>query len=143
MPNDPKDYEVGFGKPPKHGQFQKGTSGNPAGRPKGSKGIQAILEETGREPVTISVNGKTRTVSKFHAASMQMHNKAASGDTRAFSVILAAHRQFPEVEEAVPESPFSNERDAATLKNFLKRMNGMGTSVNISSDQSTTSKETK
>lgn len=27
------DYEVGYGKPPKSGQFKKGQSGNPRGRP--------------------------------------------------------------------------------------------------------------
>ena len=30
------DYEVGYGKPPKNTQFQKGVSGNPKGRPKKS-----------------------------------------------------------------------------------------------------------
>ena len=29
-----EDYEVGYGKPPKSGQFKKGISGNPPGRPK-------------------------------------------------------------------------------------------------------------
>jgi hypothetical protein len=29
------DYEVGYGKPPKHTRFRKGQSGNPGGRPRG------------------------------------------------------------------------------------------------------------
>ena len=31
--NDETDYEVGYGKPPKHTQFKRGQSGNPNGRP--------------------------------------------------------------------------------------------------------------
>lgn len=34
MSDDDKPYEVGYRKPPKHGRFQKGQSGNPRGRPK-------------------------------------------------------------------------------------------------------------
>ncbi|MGJ3627161.1 DUF5681 domain-containing protein [Sphingomonas sp. MMS24-JH45] len=32
-------YEVGYGKPPIHARFQKGQSGNPKGRKKGSKNL--------------------------------------------------------------------------------------------------------
>jgi hypothetical protein len=32
--NKPAEYEVGYGRPPKHTQFQPGQSGNPAGRPR-------------------------------------------------------------------------------------------------------------
>jgi len=33
----PGDDEVGFRKPPRHGRFQKGRSGNPRGRPPDKK----------------------------------------------------------------------------------------------------------
>ena len=34
---DQAPYEVGYGKPPSDKQFKKGQSGNPKGRPKGSR----------------------------------------------------------------------------------------------------------
>ncbi len=33
----PRDYEVGYGKPPSRTRFRSGQSGNPRGRPKGTK----------------------------------------------------------------------------------------------------------
>ena len=40
-----KEYEVGYGKPPKESQWQPGQSGNPAGRPLGTRYISEILRE--------------------------------------------------------------------------------------------------
>ena len=42
------DYEVGYGKPPEHTRFQPGRSGNPRGRPKGTKNLKTdLVEELG------------------------------------------------------------------------------------------------
>jgi hypothetical protein len=50
------------GNPPKHTQFRKGTSGNPRGRPKGSKNLATYLMEAARDQASATVGGRTRTI---------------------------------------------------------------------------------
>jgi hypothetical protein len=47
------DYDVGYGKPPPHTQFQKGVSGNPRGRPKGSKNLKTLARKVMNTKVTL------------------------------------------------------------------------------------------
>jgi hypothetical protein len=45
MDDQPRDYAVGYGKPPVETRFQKGQSGNPEGRPRGTKKLVTLLAE--------------------------------------------------------------------------------------------------
>jgi len=82
------DYEVGFGKPPKHTQFHKGRSGNPNGRARGSRNASTLLDEALRERVIVAENGRRKKVTKLEVVLTQLVNKAAQGEHRATRLLL-------------------------------------------------------
>ena len=56
MSDHDTDYPVGYGKPPQHTRFHQGQSGNPRGRPKGSRNLSTLMAKALNEPVVISEN---------------------------------------------------------------------------------------
>lgn len=85
------DYDVGYGRPPKATQFQKGQSGNPKGRPKGSKNVpqwpsgerlKQIIEEEAYRAVPVQEGGRTISIPIIQLAVRAMAVKAAKGDQR-------------------------------------------------------------
>jgi hypothetical protein len=91
-------YEVGFGKPPKHTQFQKGRSGNPKGRPKGSKNIFALIRKTLNAKVIAKGREGSRSMSKLEVALQQLANKAANGDLKAIKDVIGLSKEVQEQE---------------------------------------------
>ena len=82
-----EDYEVGYGKPPKSGQFKPGQSGNKKGRPKGRKNFHTILEEVASKKVVIKENDKITKMDKRTAAATTAMNMAAKGNLKAFALV--------------------------------------------------------
>ena len=82
------DYEVGYGKPPRNAGFKKGQSGNPRGRPPGSKNLTTLLNDALNETVTITENGRRRKITKREAVIKQLVNKSASADARSLKILL-------------------------------------------------------
>ncbi len=83
-----KSYDVGYGRPPKSGQFKKGQSGNPKGRGKGSKLFAEIVSDALDEKVTINENGSRKLITKREALAKQVANKGATGDLRSIKLLF-------------------------------------------------------
>jgi hypothetical protein len=76
------DY-VGHKRPPFARRFKKGQSGNPSGRPKGSKNAKALYVELANRKVRIRVGSKLKMVTQLEVVLQAMILKAMKGDTRA------------------------------------------------------------
>ncbi len=93
MPSDGgSDYEVGYGKPPMHTRFKKGASGNPKGRPKGSKNLATLLEKKLKQRVVVTEGGRRRSITKQEAMVKHLVNKAVSGDRPLMQLLLGEMR---------------------------------------------------
>ena len=79
-----RDYDVGWGKPPKHTQFgQPGQNPpNKAGRPKGPSIVEALIQEL-RKPLEGGTGGETRC----HVVARSLLSLAESGGQQAVQAI--------------------------------------------------------
>src|SRR5258708_40348502 len=83
------EYKVGYGKPPRRNQFQKGQSGNPKGRPRHSKNVATLAREALYAKVAVTdENGRRRRVSKLEVGFNQLANRIAKGDLVAIRLLL-------------------------------------------------------
>jgi hypothetical protein len=113
---------VGYGCPPEATRFQKGTSGNPRGRPKGSLNVSTMLAQTLREKIVLNQNGRKQKVTKLEAALKQLATKAAGGDLRAIAQLLGLARQAEEKDVvAVPQKTVLGEIDKQVMQGILDR----------------------
>ena len=115
-------YEVGYCKPPKGTQFKKGQSGNPRGRPDGTKNLKTDLAEELSERIMLSEGGKPKRLSKQRALVKSLMANAIKGDASAMRTLLNLMLKVLDVaENNEAEVPLS-EDESAILANFEKRI---------------------
>jgi Family of unknown function (DUF5681) len=79
---------VGYAKPPQASRFKPGQSGNPKGRPKGSRSARTLFDRALSTPITITENGISRTVQHREALFKSLTAKALKGDMRSFALVI-------------------------------------------------------
>jgi hypothetical protein len=121
-PNQQRDYEVGYGKPPAHTRFEKGQSGNPRGRPPGAKNLKTLLSDALNEPVIVTENGGHRKITKREAIVAQLVNRSATADWRAVKILFDILRDIEgQTEPASPETSVFTAADEKVIEQLRAR----------------------
>jgi len=123
-PDNERDYEVGYGKPPRHTRFKKGQSGNPRGRPNGSNNLSTLLSEALNEPVIVAEDGGRRTISKRRAIVTQLVNRSAKGDLRALKILLDILQEIERRTEPASSETFFSPSDDKVIAQLKARWQG-------------------
>ena len=116
-----RDYQIGYGKPPRGRPFQKGQSGNPRG-PRG-KNLSALLIAALNEPGYVTIDGKRRKITKREAIVTQMVNKSAKADLRATKMLFDVMKEVEQkAGAAAPEPAKLTAPDREVVELFVARL---------------------
>jgi Family of unknown function (DUF5681) len=121
-PDDERDYEVGYGKPPRHTRFEPGRSGNPRGRPPGAKNMKTLLSKALNELVVVTEPGGRRKVSKREAIVTQLVNRSAKADYKAIQILLGMLRDIEGDTDAHSSDAAFTEADQQIIQRIRSRL---------------------
>jgi hypothetical protein len=108
--------------PSNRGRFQTGQSGNPRGRPRGSRTLRTELAQILKERIGVSEAGKRKRISRQQALLLKLLEKALRGDIRAASTIIGFVLKLEPktAEQAAPNRALSVD-DNEIIADFLRR----------------------
>ena len=114
-----REYDVGYRKPPKHKQFKPGQTGNPRGRPKGSKNESTILHELLHRKIKIQDGGQSRRVTILEAILTRFAHDSLKGDPKSARFLLGRYGAL--VSGEIQQAELTGD-DQAVLEAFVTRL---------------------
>ncbi len=114
--------EVGYRKPPQSSRFKKGKSGNPKGRPSGTKNLKTDLAEELRERIMVREGNSAKRVTKQRAMVKTLMSKALRGDSRSTTILFNMMTRLLALDEVPDASVPLNEDESAVLALFEEKV---------------------
>lgn len=117
---------VGYGRPPRETQFRPGQSGNPKGRPRGSKNFASVMKKVLTRRIKVTQNGAQRQIPTQEAFAHLLTTRALAGDAKAMSLLL----RMIDVFDSEPTAPSGREttlspEDHIVMADVVRRMRAM------------------
>jgi len=111
---------VGYGRPPKATRFAKGKSGNPTGRPRGSRSLGAMLNDIMKQKVSVTEGGRERKISALEVMLRRLTNDAMKSDQPAIKLLIQLLERYGDASEQAPAHDQMSAEDEEILTEFLR-----------------------
>jgi hypothetical protein len=118
-PGQMGDYEVGYGRPPMATRFKPGNNCNPRGRPKKKKTVGQVIDEALSTKVRITVDGKTKIMTKLDIVIHNLINAASRGDRQAIYTLLNLRARYQDSTETTVNPSELSASDRQIIEQFL------------------------
>jgi len=115
---------VGYKQPPTHLQFQPGQSGNPNGRPKGTRNFKSDLRDELSETISFREGNREVSISKQRALIKRLVASAIGGDARSIATLMSfCARAFGDDNDEQEQAAEDREIVEAFARRSTKRHN--------------------
>jgi hypothetical protein len=108
-------HGVGYGRPPKSGQFKKGHSANPKGRPTGRRNLRTGILEVYQRPTNFrDVDNRKRTVPALVALHQVHMNLGLQGNVKSAAIVFqyaAKHNLYAQLDPQLNRNELGYTKD--------------------------------
>src|SRR6516225_6979186 len=115
---------VGQGRPPTATRWKPGQSGNPKGRPKGTRNAATMAKAELARKVVVNLNGVKRKMSVAEIAFRRLGDKSTGGDIEAFNYLLTLQDNVAPAD--IQTDGATSEQDKQIIENYFKRLQDKG-----------------
>jgi hypothetical protein len=105
-------------------RWKPGQSGNPNGRPKGSRNISAVLRDVLRQKVAVTENGKTRQLPVLEAMVRRLVNEALRNQPTAMKLLLSMIDRYADAPQSESRLEELQAEDQRILARYLELDSG-------------------